>query len=106
MQYNNYLLYYKNKNGTKTINTYQLSPNVYSPQTLILQRNTSENGTYRTGIFDLNSVVDKSLQPLIEGDANRCLYGFNDCYYFADTAFDWTAPMYYGDGTQWIKFKN
>lgn len=85
---------------------YQISSKVYDPQTLIIQRNTSNNGTYKTGIYDLKSIVDESLQPLIEGDANRCLYGFDDCYYFADTAFDWNAPMYYGDGSQWIKFKN
>ena len=85
---------------------YTASANTYDPQTLIIQRNTSNNGTYKTGIYDLKSAIPKDLQPLIEGDANRCLYAFDDCYYFADTGFDWTAPMYYGDGTKWIKFKN
>jgi hypothetical protein len=27
-------------------------------------------------------------------------------YYNKDTGFDFTLPIYYGNGTEWIKFKN
>ena len=43
---------------------------------------------------------------MVGNNSNRFVSGFDDCFYFADTAFDWNAPMYYGNGSQWIKFKN
>ena len=78
---------------------FQSPEKVYNPNTVIINRGTTQNGTYLTNISDTS---------VIEGDGlnNRFISGFDDCYYFADTAFDWSAPMYYGDGTKWIKFKN
>ena len=80
--------------GFKAINS-----NVYDPQTVILEKGTTNSGKYLTNISDTS---------VIEGDGsnNRFVSGFDDCYYFADSSFDWNAPMYYGDGSQWIKFKN
>ena len=72
---------------------------VYSPNTLILYKGT-EGGKYLTAIADTSMITDDGKNN------NRFLSGFDDAIYFADTSFDWTAPMYYGDGSQWIKFKN
>ena len=78
---------------------YTTPENVYDPQTLIIQKGYTNGGKYVTNITDTS---------VIEGDGlnNRFPSGFDDCYYFADSAFDWNAPMYYGNGSQWIKFKN
>ena len=36
----------------------------------------------------------------------RMLFSFYDIYYYnKETGFDFTLPMYYGDGERWIKFK-
>ncbi len=41
--------------------------------------------------------------PCLEG---RMCQSFFDVYYYnKDTGFDFTVPMYYGDGEKWIKFK-
>ena len=69
---------------------------VYNPNTVILQRGDQHDGIYNTAIASTS----------ITGDNSRFVSGFDDCFYFADSAFDWSAPMYYGDGSQWIKFKN
>ena len=76
---------------------YEASTKVYNPNTVIMIKTDLHNGNYLTNISDTS---------IISGVNNRFVSGFDDCYYFADTAFDWTAPMYYGDGTKWIKFKN
>ena len=77
---------------------FQSPQKVYSPNTLIINRGNSNSGVYLTAINDNSEII--------KGNNNRFVSGFDDCYYFTDTAFDWTAPMYYGDGTKWIKFKN
>ena len=42
--------------------------------------------------------------PLIEGSFKQ---SFFDVYYYnKDTGFDFALPIYYGDGTKWVKFKN
>lgn len=78
---------------------FQSPEKVYNPNTLIINRGSAQNGTYLTNISDTS---------VIEGDGsnNRFVSGFDDCFYFADSAFDWNASMYYGNGSQWIKFKN
>ena len=75
------------------------SPNkVYNPNTVIINKGDSQNGVYLTNMFDTSYMIGNN--------SNRFVSGFDDCFYFADTAFDWNAPMYYGDGSRWIKFKN
>ena len=64
---------------------------------MIINKGDTQNGVYLTAIADTS---------MCEGDNNRFVSGFDDVFYFANTAFDWNAPMYYGDGTKWIKFKN
>lgn len=68
----------------------------YSPNTIIIQRGSGTTGVYFTAIADLS---------VISG-GNRFPIGFDDIYYFDKTAFDWDAEIYYGNGTNWIKFKN
>ena len=77
---------------------FQSPQKVYSPNTLIINRGNSNSGVYLTAINDNSEII--------KGNNNRFVSGFDDCFYFADTAFDWNAPMYYGDGSRWIKFKN
>ena len=73
---------------------------IYEPNTLILQRGETGAGKYITAFSNLTESVTSS------NNKNRFVSGFDDVFYFADTAFDWNAPMYYGNGSQWIKFKN
>lgn len=102
---NNYLAYigsiYTSASNDTSYYLYKYTTpeNVYDSQTLIIQKGYTNDGKYITNIADTSA---------IEGDGanNRFPSGFDDCFYFANTAFDWSAPMYYGDGTQWIKFKN
>lgn len=78
------------------ISKFTAPENVYNPNTLIIDKsNLFSGGKYSTEIA----------APKIENN-QRFLTGFDDCFYFADTAFDWDVPMYYGNGSQWIKFKN
>lgn len=73
---------------------------VYQPNTLIISKGNSNGGKYLTNIADTSVIQDDGT------GAYRFPSGFDDVFYFADTAFDWNAPMYYGNGSQWIKFKN
>ena len=88
-------------NGNGNIGYFRISKftapkNVYSPNTLIIDKsNLYSGGKYSTEIAG----------PKIENN-QRFLTGFDDVFYFAYSAFDWNAPMYYGNGSQWIKFKN
>ena len=72
------------------------SENMFDKHTVILQRG-DHNGTYLTTFVSTPDII---------GDHNRFVSGFDDVFYFDETSFDWNAEMYYGDGTQWIKFKN
>ena len=90
--YNN-SIYIFNADGRASFTT---PARVYNPNTVILQRGDQHDGIYNTAIASTS----------ITGDNSRFVSGFDDCYYFADSAFDWNAPMYYGNGSQWIKFKN
>ena len=70
-----------------------------------------------TPVYDNNFIViyqspiDRTMKqtPLwsysgLEG--RLCQSFYNVYYYNKETGFDFTLPMYYGDGTKWIKFKN
>jgi hypothetical protein len=74
---------------------YSLSYNVFDPNTLIIQRG-EDNGKYKTAFADLTKSVS---------GVNRFISGFDDCYYYGTGSFE-AAPMYYGNGSQWIRFKN
>ena len=92
--------YDDNKSRNKYDYVYQSSSAVYSPNTLILYKGNQHNGKYLTAIADTSAIIDDGKNN------NRFVSSFDDAVYFADTSFDWNAPMYYGDGTKWIKFKN
>lgn len=79
---------------------FQVPSIIYSPGTLIIKKSNTNNGAYLTNIADTSVIQDDGT------GAYRFPSGFDDVFYFADTAFDWDAPMYYGNGSQWIKFKN
>ena len=79
---------------------FQAPNKVYDPNTLILYKGDQHNGTYLTAIADTSMITDDGKNN------NRFISGFDDVVYFADSSFDWGAPMYYGNGSQWIKFKN
>ena len=88
---------YMYTNGS-SLYKYTLPNKVYNPNTVIINKGDAQNGVHLTSIFDTSYMVGNN--------SNRFVSGFDDCFYFADTAFDWNAPMYYGDGSKWIKFKN
>ena len=85
-------------NDQKSLDMYSLPEKVYNPNTVIINKGDAQNGVHLTNMFDTSYMVGNN--------SNRFVSGFDDCFYFADSAFDWNAPMYYGDGSQWIKFKN
>lgn len=70
----------------------------YDPYTLVLKINDSHNGPYSTAFVNTSS--------LITGENNRFVSNFDDAFFIGENGIDTTDPIYYGDGTQWIKFKN
>ena len=71
---------------------------LFNPYTLIIQRGNTSSGVYQTCFSDTFSKI--------EGENNRMLTGFDDIWYFLETKLDTSSPVYYGDGTKWIKLKN
>ena len=76
---------------------YVLSDMTFDKNTIILQRGETGNGVHQTAFADLTKDII--------GNNNRFISGFDDVWYFGTDSFE-QFPMYYGDGTQWIKFKN
>ena len=71
---------------------------LFNPYTLIIQRGNTSSGVYQACL--VNTFDD------IVGENNRLLTGFDDIWYFLETKLDTSSPVYYGDGTKWIKLKN
>ena len=63
----------------------------------VYQNPSNTSGTYATNFI--------SGVP-ITGENNKFPSGFDDVYYIDDSGNVEESPTYYGDGTQWIKFKN
>ena len=73
-----------------------------------------------TIVVQIYNLIDDKTIAIVEGSKTyetqlytneniqgRLLYSFDDVYYnTAENGLDDTLPTYYGDGTQWIKFKN
>ena len=100
---NSLYIYINNNSSISPENTrgnhmyeYTLSYLQFDSYTVILQRGETGNGVYQTAFANLSEVVS---------GINRFISGFDDCFYFAVNGFE-NAPMYYGDGSKWIKFKN
>jgi len=89
-------------NGANSTTVYkfkleELTPASYPEDTVIVEQATENK--YAT-------ILTKS-KALIEGEDHGIITNFNDAGYFntVDGGIG-TLPTYYGDGTQWIKFKN
>ena len=85
--------------GDKTKHyTLALLPEEYIGSKIAVYQNPSNtSGTYATNFI--------SGVP-ITGENNKFPSGFDDVYYIDDSGNVEESPTYYGDGTQWIKFKN
>ena len=79
--------------------TYMLSSidNVNASKIVIYQNPSNGTGIYATNFI--------SGVP-ITGENNKFPSGFDNVYYIDDFGNMEKSPTYYGDGTQWIKFKN
>ena len=70
-------------------------PQEYDDSSIVIMQTPISQSEYRTAIWTY---------PNLDG---RMLYSFYDVFYYnKDTGFDFTVPMYYGNGTEWIKIKN
>jgi len=79
--------------------TYQnpSSSNVIGDKVVIYQNSSNMNGIYATNfISGIN----------ISSENNKFPSGFDDIFYIDESGNVEESPTYYGDGTQWIKFKN
>ena len=76
--------------------TFTTPAKTYDPYTLIIQRGDTNNGVYVTAFADMS---------IISGSNNRFQTGFDDAWYFGASSFE-TTPIYYGNGSSWVKFKN
>ena len=70
----------------------------YDPHTLVLQISSSHDGPYSTAFVNTSS--------FITGENNRFVSNFDDVLFIGEDGIDTTDPIYYGDGTKWVKFKN
>ena len=75
---------------------YSLAKQNFDNNTVILQRKETGNGKYQTAFADLTKSVS---------GVNRFISGFDDAWFYSNGGFE-NCPMYYGNGSQWIKFKN
>lgn len=69
---------------------------LFENQSIILVR-SNHNGVYLTNFCDVSAIT---------GENKRFLSGFDDVWYFDNGSFDLNCEMYYGNGNEWVKFKN
>ena len=74
-----------------------VDPSTKGSTVSIYQNSSSTTGTYSTTFISGVSIT---------GENNKFPSGFDDIFYIDKSNNVETAPTYYGDGTQWIKFKN
>ena len=86
------------------ISSFTTPENVYNENTLIIQRSDPDNGVYLTSLLDTSYVSEEN--EVIIGKQPRVVSAVDDVWYFGQDSFETDAPMYYGDGKEWIKFKN
>ena len=88
----------KDNTSNKKIYAFSLNAKVYDQGTFVVQRNDNLNGLYYTEFA--------SPQVRMEGELHtRTISGFNNAWLYSGGDL-LELPAYYGDGTQWIKFKN
>lgn len=81
----------------KNISVYSFEAKQYTNDDIIIVRTDDNTGAYKT---ELSSAL-----PSLKGDKfTRLTTGFDDVYMYYDNDLH-SLEAYYGDGTQWIKFK-
>ena len=89
-------LFYVFRSATTVIEAYSFTGKIFEENSLVIVKNNLTSGTYYTELIT-------PLKP-VEGLFTRLVNGFNDVWLFVDSKLN-EYPSYYGDGTQWIKFK-
>ena len=88
---------YSTNTPTKHYATHTISNNYSGTKIAIYQNPSNDAGTYATNFI-------KGIHISVEN--NKFPSGFDDIYYIDDSENVEESPTYYGNGTQWIRFKN
>lgn len=83
----------------QTVLEFELNPKTFSNGDFLIQRKDNLYGKYHTQLYG-NSGEDFGLS------IGRFETTFDDAWLYTNGDFDTTLPTYYGDGRQWVKFKN
>lgn len=95
VQVENKVLLIGGYNSKKTVKGMQLVSKTYDNNSVVISQGRIYNVGYGTKLVDMDLF---ETQPI---------YGFADAWFYTtENGLDYTIPTYYGDGTQWIKFKN
>ena len=82
--------------GGNTIMYYSKTHEKYDPHTLILQIADTHDGPYTTALVKTSDIIPNS----------RFITNFDDVFFVGESGLETTDPIYYGDGSKWVKFKN
>ena len=82
--------------GSNQIMYYSKTHDKYPEHTLILQIADTHDGPYSAALVNVSSIVSNG----------RFLTNFNDVFFVGESGLETTDPIYYGDGSKWVKFKN
>lgn len=89
-------VYFLGDNDSSKMRVYHLEDKSYDNNTVVLAQGKTYSVGYNTKLIDTS--FESNYQPL---------YAFADAWFYtSENGLDNTIPTYYGDGTQWIKFKN
>ena len=88
-------LYAFSNPGTNSM-YYSKTHDKYPEHTLILQIADSHDGPYETALVNTSSLVTNG----------RFVTKFNDVFFVGESGLETADPIYYGDGSKWVKFKN
>ena len=75
---------------------YSKTHDKYPEHTLILQIADSHDGPYETALVNTTALVTNG----------RFVTKFDDVFFVGESGLETTDPIYYGDGSKWVKFKN
>ena len=88
-------------NRTNTTMVLSLKPNITDilDKTVVVDWNTKTTDTYSFKLFDISKITNDF--------SNDYTYYFHDVLYCKSNGkLDSSIPTYYGNGTEWVKFKN
>ena len=94
----NTTMYWFTNHGNSSLRKYTKTHSKYDPHTMIIQANDTFNGSYATALVDTSSAIT--------GANSRFVTRFDDVFFVGESGMDTEDPIYYGDGTKWVKFKN